>query len=158
MGWMLAPVAAFLFYFGLTMTQAQQATSKQGAGDIGVMDQRANFSAKEAEVFAYACYTSAASQSGLISSNVAVTMPAGVIRPASANCMTTANGSGRNVFGYIAVNPCAIPVVLADAHGSSTWFKVTAQGVAQNLERGETAAVSGQIPVGDLVNYTIAAN
>lgn len=158
MGWQIWPLAVFFFFFGMTMMQAEQANSKQGAGLVGVMDQRATVTAQQAEAFAYGCYTSASSQPGLISSSVNVTMPAGVNVPSGANCVTTANASYRNVFGYMPVAPGAVRVILADAHDSTTWFKVTQQGSATNLETGEAAAVPAQIPVGDIVNYVIADN
>ena len=153
MAFALLPLAAVMLLFGLGIQAFQLADSVPGAGPAGQMETRSVVSSQQAAMFGTACVSTALAQRGAISPNMTVTLPAGVLLPAGAVCMTTANGSGRNVYGYLPAAPGAAGKLLADAQGGNNWFVIRAAGVAVSLAGGNTMSVPTTIPVSSLLNW-----
>jgi hypothetical protein len=154
MAFAILPFAAIMLLFGLGIQATQLADSVPGAGLAGQMETRSLVSSQQAAMFGTACVNAAIAQTGVISPSIAVTLPAGVLLPASAVCMTTPNGSGRNVYAYLPAAPGAAGRLIADSLGSGNWFAVRTTGVAVNLSAGNSMPVPATIPVGSLLNWT----
>ncbi|MBB6592752.1 hypothetical protein LBW62_08165 [Ralstonia solanacearum] len=154
MAFAILPFAAIMLLFGLGMQASQLADSVPGAGLAGQMETRSLVSSQQAAMFGTACLNAAIAQPGAVSPSIAVTLPAGVLLPLAAVCMTMSNGSGRNVYAYLPAAPGAAGRLLADSLGSGNWFAVRAAGVAVNLSVGNTMPVPATIPVGSLLNWT----
>lgn len=155
---MLAPLVIVVFGLGLSMVNWQVGQQAPGAGMAGSMEALAAAAAQQAEVFGAACLAAATGAPGLISSNLAVALPAGVGSPSGAACMTTSAGVGRNVYAYMAAVPGAAGQILQDSQGNAQWFRVQSAGIAANLMTGRTGAVPASIPVGSLLTWAQTSN
>ncbi|SAL05231.1 hypothetical protein AWB78_07374 [Caballeronia calidae] len=154
MGFVILPLVAVLFWFGLTMQASQLANAVPGAGPAGRMESLAAVSAQQAEMFGSACASTALASPGVVTTGMTVILPTGVALPGGAVCMTISYiGNGRNVYGYLPVSPGAIGIVLSDTQDNAVWYRVQSAGVAVNLATGETASIPSTIPVGDLVDW-----
>lgn len=153
MAFALLPLAAILLLVGLTTQIAQIGNSVPGAGMAGQMDAVARVSAQQAEMFGTACSATASAQPGMISASLPVTLPPGVQLPKGAVCMTTAAGSGRNVFAFLPSVAGEADTVMDDMSQSSTWFSVSNRGLATNLASGQLVAVPLSIPVGSILDW-----
>ncbi|KAF7963337.1 hypothetical protein AWV80_10420 [Cupriavidus sp. UYMU48A] len=155
---MLAPLVAAVFGLGLSMVNWQVGQQAPGAGTVGYMEARAVAAAQQAEVFGAACLAAATGSPGLISSNLAVPLPAGVAPPAGGKCMTTTAGAGRNVYAYMTAVPGAAGQILQDSQGNAQWFRVQSTGIATNLMTGRTGTVPASIPLGSLLTWVTTSN
>lgn len=154
MAFLILPMIAAFFWFGMSMQGWQLAQAVPGAGKAGRMETLALVSAQQAEMFGAACIRSAISSPGTISPSITVTLPPGVTQPAGAVCMTTAGpGNGRNVYGYMPVASGAIGHVLADSQQNAMWHRVQSAGLAINLATGQTVSVPAALPVGVLLAW-----
>lgn len=153
MAFAILPFAAIMLLFGLGMQASQLADGVPGAGLAGQMETRSVVSSQQAAMFGAACQNAAIAQPGVVSPSIPVTLPAGVLLPTAAICMTTPNGSGRNVYAYLPAAPGAAGRLLADSLGSGNWFAVRTAGLAVNLSAGTSLPVPATIPVGSLLNW-----
>jgi len=154
MAFALLPFVVAFFWFGQSMVGWQQALAVPGAGMAGRMESLSVLSAQQAEMFNGACLVSAMAQPGVVSASLAVTLPPGVNLPTGAVCMTTpVAGGGRNVYGFLPVQPGAAGRVLADTNSNLTWHKVVSVGSAYNLVTGQWIAVPNTIPAGTLLTW-----
>lgn len=154
MAFLILPFVVVLFMFGLTAQESQLVQASPGAGSAGRMDVLAQLSAAQVEAFGTACINAATATPGVVSDSITVTLPAGVLPPTGAICMTTANtGGGRNVYGYMPVPPGTAGRVLHDTQGSAIWFQVLTTGKATSLVTGEVSAVPDSIPAQSLLAW-----
>jgi len=154
MGFAILPLIAVLFFVGIEAQTGQLALSVAGAGVQGRMGNLAAIYAQEAEVFATACQNAAFATPGLISSSITVTLPAGVLVPSGAVCMTTSAGGGtRNVFAYTPAVPGEAGQVVSDTQYSAAWYQVRTAGQAVNVVSSLTSAVPATIPTRSLLSW-----
>ena len=154
MGFAILPMVIALFFAGIATQAGQLARAVNGAGDVGLMENRAVVTAQRAEVFGSACVDAATATPGLVSANVPVNLPAGVNLPSGALCMTSAAaGGGRDVYAYLPAAPGAAGRIVADTQTNVAWARVAAQGQAVNLVTGAVSAVPASIPVGSLLDW-----
>lgn len=158
MTFMILPLVAVLFFVGLAAQAAGIAQAVPGAGVAGRMQTAATVSAHRAEVFAGACVEAALEAPGVIAATVPVVLPAGVIAPAGAECITTAGATGgRNVYAEVPAAPGAAGQVLNDTQGSAAWLRVQEAGRAVDLVTGLAADVPAIFTPGALLAWTQVA-
>lgn len=154
MAFLILPIVAVLFYFGIAMQGWQISQAVPGAGPAGRADTLAQVSAQQAEMFGAACANTAIAATGVVASSMIVVLPPGATLPTGAVCMTTPGvGEGRNVYGYLPAVAGAAGRLLADTQNNAVWYRAQSAGIAINLSTGQTAAVPTSIPVGALVEW-----
>lgn len=155
MGFALLPLFLLVFWMGLSNQQFGLAQAVPGAGLAGQMQSIARVRGQQAAVYGQACEYAASSAPGLISASIAVTLPSGVAAPAGAFCMTTANGSGRNIYAVI---PLSTPGSSSQANAltqyNAAWWRVTQGGLGSSMTSGVTQPLPATIPAPSLVDWT----
>ncbi|WP_321943704.1 hypothetical protein [Paraburkholderia tropica] len=151
----LLPMVMVLFFAGLIAQTGLLSQSVAGAGAAGALESAAAQRAAAAEVYAAACVEAALEQGDVVSSSITVTLPAGVIAPDDAGCMTTSASSGLNVFAYVPSVPGAAGRIRANTLGDMSWYAVRASGTAINLSTGTSYTVSSSIPSGELLDWVV---
>ncbi|WP_434716303.1 hypothetical protein [Paraburkholderia sp. A3RO-2L] len=156
---MLLPIFTSLFFVGLTMQMQQMTNSGQGAGFSGARETAALVHAQTVETFAAACVEAAYAAPGVISANLPVVLPAGVIAPAGSGCITTAGPpGGRYVYAYAPNSPGAISQVSDDSGGNAAWYQVLVAGQAVNAVTGTVTTIPQSIPVASLLEWVQTKN
>ena len=154
MGYLILPLTTVLFCMGIVAQSRQLSQSVPGAGEPGRMEALAAVTAQQAQAYGAACVSTAGATPGLVGSNVAPILPAGMVAPSGAGCMAVANpAGGRDVYGFVRVSPGAGAVLLSSTEGSAAWFRVRSQGTAISLTSGTAYSVPASIPVGTLVQW-----
>ncbi|CAN7313065.1 hypothetical protein LJR034_001520 [Caballeronia sp. LjRoot34] len=156
MTFMILPLVAVLFFAGLAAQAAGFAQAVPGAGVAGRMQSAAIVSGHRAEVFAGACVEAALEAPGVIAATLPVPLPAGVIAPAGAGCITTAGATGgRNVYAVVPAVPGAAGQVMSDTQGSAAWLRVEEAGLAFDLVTGLAVDVPASLTPGALLAWTL---
>lgn len=159
MGYMLLPIFTTLFFVGMTMQMQQLTNTGQGAGFSGARETVALVRAQTVETYAAACIEAAYAAPGVISGNLPVVLPAGVIPPTGSGCITTAGPpGGRYVYAYAPNSPGAISQVSGDSGGNFAWYQVLVAGQAVNASTGTVTSVPQSIPVASLLEWVQTQN
>lgn len=151
----LLPLVVVLFFSGLIGQTAFWSQTVEGAGAAGAMENAAVQRAAAAEAYASACVESAIEEGDVVSSSIAVTLPAGLIAPTNAGCMTTTASGGLNVYAYVPSVPGAAAKIRANTAGDLSWYSVRSAGTAVNLATGTSYSVSSSIPSGYLLDWVV---
>ena len=128
---------------GLGIEMRTVAGNEPGMASTDVIAERAGVLAGEYEVFAAACTSAAAAAPGATSSNLPVVLPPGVAMPAGATCITSSNGSGRDVFAVVPDMPGVATRLIGDGFGAVWWDVKGAQVV--NMASGAPQAIPGAV-------------
>lgn len=159
MGYMLLPFFTSLFFVGLTMQMGQMTNSGPGAGLSGAKETASLVRAQAVETYAAACVEAAYAAPGVVSGNLPVVLPAGVIAPTGSGCITTAGPpGGRYVYAYGPNTPGAMSQVAGDSGGNAAWYQVRIAGQAVNASTGTVTNVPQVIPVGSLLEWVQTQN
>lgn len=154
MAFALFPMIILVFFLGVRMQAADTAQAVPGAGMAGYSVSLARVRAQQLATFSAACMQAAGIQPGVISPSITVTMPSGAVVPTGAVCMTTANGSGRNVFAYMPDGAGLASAAYTSTYNNYEWWRVgSTLGAAVNVATAAASPVPTQIPKGSLVSW-----
>jgi hypothetical protein len=152
MGFLLFPLAAVMLFAGLVAQIAQLSSTLPGQGRAGMLEINARIAAQQAEMFGAACIDSAQRSGGVVSSNLPVVLPPGVMLPVGAVCATETAAVGvRNVYAWMPAGPGAAGQLISDTDANAAWARVTRAGWATNLVTGQLQPVPAVAPIGALV-------
>lgn len=157
-GFALFPMVVLTLFLAWTVGTQQLADALPGAGPAAQLDIAAHITAQQAEVFTSAFVSSAIASPGLVSASLVVQLPPGVSVPKNALCMTTANGAGRNIYGYLPTVPGMVGQIISDTQGNAMYYRVTSIGVGSNLVTNAVIALPTAIPVGNVVMWSQASS
>lgn len=159
MGFMLLPIFVAVFWIGMSAQSFGLSQSASGAGVPGQMKSAALVRGQQAAAYGQACVSAALALPGVISANLPVVMPAGVVMPTGAFCMTTPQGAGRNIY---AVLPLGTPGMAAQTYGltqyNAAWWRVLQAGVGTNMSTGGAQSFPASIPSPSLVDWVQSAS
>lgn len=150
-GYVMVPLVVLMIGTGLVYQARQQASMVQGAGDVGIADQRAQLLALQAEVFAAACLDAARRNPGAVAATLPVLLPAGVLGIDGARCSTTQADAGRMVYAGVPSVPGAAAVLMDVLRRSAFWSRVSTPGQASAMVSGQQVSVPATYAAGTLL-------